>query len=124
MKVFQALTVKVGQILAQAENFRKKFRSLPIPHLRVPLKHDNQLFSSHFGVHGLRKMEPIRSVSKAKVIGHSQKAIGEHEFLDDVVTIGLFPTKKTLGNSFFLQLFVELGPMLLQPFESCFFVPA
>jgi hypothetical protein len=26
-------------MLVQAENFRKKFRSLPIPHLRVPLKH-------------------------------------------------------------------------------------
>ena len=37
--VFQLLPDGVGQMLVQAENFRKKFRSLPIPHLRVPLKH-------------------------------------------------------------------------------------
>jgi hypothetical protein len=43
-----ALAAGVGQILVQAENFRKKFQSLPIPHLRVPLKHENQLFSSIF----------------------------------------------------------------------------
>jgi hypothetical protein len=43
-----ALADGVGQMLVQAENFRKKFRSLPIPHLRVPLKHANQLFSSSF----------------------------------------------------------------------------
>ena len=36
---FQLLPLGVGQMLVQAENFRKKFRSLPIPHLRVPLKH-------------------------------------------------------------------------------------
>ena len=36
-------------MLVQAENFRKKFRSLPIPHLRVPLKHATPLLSSHFG---------------------------------------------------------------------------
>jgi hypothetical protein len=69
-------------------------------------------------------MEPIRSVSKAKVIGHPQEAIGEHEFLDDIVTIGLFPTKETLDNTLFLKLFVQFGATLLQPFESCFFVPA
>jgi hypothetical protein len=42
------LTARVGQILVQAENFRKKFRSLPIPHLRVPLKHAAPLPSSGF----------------------------------------------------------------------------
>ena len=26
-------------MMVQAENFRKKFQSLPIPHLRVPFKH-------------------------------------------------------------------------------------
>ena len=44
-----ALADGVGQMLVQAENFRKKFRSLPIPHLRVPLKHADPLPSSHFG---------------------------------------------------------------------------
>ena len=44
-----ALADGVGQILVQAENFRKKFRSLPIPHLRVFFKHADPLPSSHFG---------------------------------------------------------------------------
>ena len=48
--VFQLLPDGVGQMLVQAENFRKKFRSLPIPHLRVPFKHAAHLPSSHFGV--------------------------------------------------------------------------
>ena len=46
---FPLLPPGVGQMLVQAENFRKKFRSLPIPHLRVPLKHAAPLPSSHFG---------------------------------------------------------------------------
>jgi hypothetical protein len=37
--VFQLLPDGVGQMLVQAENFRKKFRVLSIAHLRVPLKH-------------------------------------------------------------------------------------
>ena len=37
---FQLLPQGVGQMLVQAENFRKNYRSLPIPHLRVPLKHE------------------------------------------------------------------------------------
>ena len=37
---FQLLPQGVGQILVQAKNFRKKFRSVPIPHLRVPFKHE------------------------------------------------------------------------------------
>ena len=37
---FQLLPQGVGQMLVQAEIFRKKFWSLPIPHLRVPLKHE------------------------------------------------------------------------------------
>jgi hypothetical protein len=45
-----ALAARVGQMLVQAENFRKKFRSRPIAHLRVPLKHAAPLPSSHFGV--------------------------------------------------------------------------
>jgi hypothetical protein len=36
---FQLLPHGVGQMLVQAENFRKKFRVLSIAHLRVPLKH-------------------------------------------------------------------------------------
>jgi hypothetical protein len=33
------LRQRVGQILVQAENFRKSFTSMSVPHLRVPLKH-------------------------------------------------------------------------------------
>ena len=44
-----ALADGVGQMLVQAENFGKKFWSLPIPHLRVPLKHAASRSSSHFG---------------------------------------------------------------------------
>jgi hypothetical protein len=44
-----ALAARVGQILVQAENFRKKFLSLPVPHLRVPFNHAAPLSSSHFG---------------------------------------------------------------------------
>ncbi len=43
-----ALTAGVGQILVQAENFRKKFRIPPNQQLRVPFKHAAPIPSSHF----------------------------------------------------------------------------
>ena len=46
--VRQALTAGVGQILVQAEKFRKKFRIPPNQQLRVPFKHTASRSSSHF----------------------------------------------------------------------------
>jgi hypothetical protein len=57
--VFQLLPDGVGQMLVQAEKFRKKFRSLPITHLRVPLKHADPLLSSHFGVFSEAREHPL-----------------------------------------------------------------
>ncbi len=44
-----ALAARVGQMLVQAEDFRKKFRIPPNQQLRVPLNHAASFSSSHFG---------------------------------------------------------------------------
>jgi hypothetical protein len=58
--VRQALTAGVGQILVQAENFRKKFRIPPNQQLRVPIKHAASIPSSHFGSALLGHFQKLR----------------------------------------------------------------
>ncbi len=68
-----ALAARVGQMLVQAENFRKKFRPLPIPHLRVPLKHAAPLPSSHFGFSAQARKHLFRAAFP--LLGHFQKLL-------------------------------------------------
>jgi hypothetical protein len=56
-----ALTAGVGQILVQAENFRKKFRIPPNQQLRVFFKHAAPIPSSHFGLYDDLKSGPQRT---------------------------------------------------------------
>ena len=70
------------------------------------------------------QIKQIRLVAEAQVVGHPQEAIGEHEFLDDIVAVGLLPAEKSLRNTLFFQLFVQFGTTLLQPFEGRFFMAA
>ena len=81
-------------MLVQAENFRKKFRSLPIPHLRMPLKHAAPLPSSHFGFSAQARKHLFRVAFP--LLGHFQKLLrnkGLHLLL-----VGLAFARKCLTN--------------------------